>query len=178
MNVRIDTLTGVHLLHGQRKTDDRGEFRKVVTATLLRDAGIDTHIEEVVTTTNLSTGTVRGLHYQAHPHQQSKTIWVTSGSLFDVLVDVRPDSPTYGSWMAVTLSAADDFTLHVPVGIAHGYQTLEDQTSLAYLLGGAYAPTHARTLAWDDPSLDIAWPRDVSNLSDNDRGGDPWPPSL
>lgn len=176
MNAYVPSLAGVHLIGGLRYADARGELRKVLTSGGLREAGAPTEVDEVVTTSNASAGTVRGLHYQCTPHQQAKTLWVTQGSLFDVLVDLRTGSSTFGHWMSFTLSASDDYALHVPPGIAHGYQTMDDDTSVTYLIRGGHSPKHARTLAWDDPALAIAWPRPVSAISPSDRRGQPWPP--
>ncbi len=92
-----------------------------------------------MSTCNDVAGTVRGMHYQVAPHAETKILWVTDGRLYDVLVDLRADEPTYGQWVAVTLSADDDIALHVPEGVAHGYQTLEDNTRLIYLIGSGYA---------------------------------------
>ena len=169
-------LRGVTLLRGVRHHDDRGALRKILVLDEARAHGIDVRVHEVVSTTNTEAGTVRGLHYQVAPFEETKTLWVTRGALYDVLVDVRPDEPTYGHWVGVALSADDDVALHVPAGVAHGYQTLADDTSLTYLIGAAYSPDHARTLRWDDPAVGVAWPRAATRISDKDRNGQPWPP--
>ena len=176
MTVEPLSLRGLALLRGARHEDDRGFLRKVLVAEEARSHSLDARVEEVVTTANTVAGTVRGMHYQVAPHEETKTLWVTAGRLFDVLVDLRPDEPTYGEWVSVELSSDDDVALHVPAGIAHGYQTLEDDTSLTYLIGSGYAPDHARTLRWDDPTVGITWPLPVTRVSDRDREGHPWPP--
>lgn len=176
MNAYVPSIVGVHLVFGLRYADARGELRKVVTSNGLREAGASKEVDEVVMTSNVSAGTVRGLHYQCDPHQQAKTLWVNHGSLFDVLVDLRTGSSTFGRWTSFILSASDDYALHVPQGVAHGYQTLDDDTSVTYLIRGRHVPEHARTLAWDDAELAIAWPRPVSVISPSDRSGQPWPP--
>lgn len=169
-------LAGAHLLHGIRRSDDRGHLRKVVRLATASQGGVDIVVDEVITTSNLVAGTVRGLHYQSAPFEQTKTLWVTHGDLYDVLVDLRPHERTYGSWIAVHLTAADDVALHVPPGVAHGYQTLEDDTTVTYLIGGAFSADHARTLRWDDPSIGVDWPRPVSRISQSDLDGTAWPP--
>ena len=176
MTVEPLPLRGLALLRGVRHEDDRGFLRKVLVAEDARRHGIDIRVEEVVTTANALAGTVRGMHYQVAPHEESKTLWVSSGRLYDVLVDLRPAEPTYGDWVSVELSADDDVALHVPAGIAHGYQTLEDVTSLTYLIGASHAPSHARTLRWDDPTVGIEWPLAVTRISDRDQEGHAWPP--
>jgi dTDP-4-dehydrorhamnose 3,5-epimerase len=176
MTVEPLSFRGLAVLRGVRHEDDRGFLRKILVADEARRHGIDLRVEEVVATANTLVGTVRGMHYQVAPHQETKTLWVTSGRLFDVLVDLRPEEPTYGDWVSVELSADDDVALHVPAGIAHGYQTLEDDTSLAYLIGAGHAPAHARTLRWDDPTVGIEWPLAVTRISDRDQEGHAWPP--
>jgi dTDP-4-dehydrorhamnose 3,5-epimerase len=176
MTIEPTRLRGVTLLRGVRHRDDRGALGKILVVAEAREGGLDVHVEEVVSATNVEAGTVRGLHYQVAPFEETKTLWVTHGALFDVMVDLRPDEPTYGEWVSVELTADDDLALHIPAGIAHGYQTLEDDTRLTYLIGAPYAPDHARTLRWDDPAVGIAWPRPVTRISDKDREGHPWPP--
>lgn len=170
-------LAGVFLLHGARRADERGFLRKVVVLADARDEGVEIGVDEVISTHNTSAGTVRGLHYQSAPFEETKTLWVTQGALFDVMVDLRPDQPTYGTWIGVHLASADDLALHVPPGVAHGYQTLEDDTCVTYLMKGPYAPEHAHTLRWDDPTLGVAWPLPVSRISEKDRSGSAWPPA-
>lgn len=176
MTLESTPLRGVTIIRGVRHRDERGALSKILVAEEARLAGLDVRVEEVVATTNLEAGTVRGMHYQVAPYEETKTLWVTHGRLLDVLVDLRPDEPTYGDWTAVELDRDDDLAVHVPAGVAHGYQTLEDDTRLTYLIGAPYAPGHARTLRWDDPEVGIPWPLPVTRVSDKDREGHPWPP--
>lgn len=169
-------LRGAAALRGSRHADERGHLRKVWVASDARARELRTDIAEVVTTVNEARGTVRGMHYQVAPHEETKTLWVNEGSVFDVLVDLRPEEPTYGTWISVVLSAAEDVALHVPEGVAHGYQTLTDDARLTYLISTAYAPHHARTLRWDDPTVGIEWPLAATRISDKDREGHLWPP--
>jgi dTDP-4-dehydrorhamnose 3,5-epimerase len=168
-------LPGLSLLRGVRHHDDRGFLRKVVVLEEARRQGVAIVVDEVVSTANDVAGTVRGMHYQVRPFEETKTLWVTSGAIVDVLVDLRSDQPTYGLWVSVRLSADDDVALHVPPGLAHGYQTLADDTTLTYLMSGAFSAEHARTLAWDDPTVGIDWPLPVTRISEKDRHGHPWP---
>lgn len=167
----------VALLHGARHRDDRGFLRKVVVSEEARDHGLDVAVAEVVTTANEVSGTIRGMHYQVAPAAEAKTLWVTDGALLDVLVDLRPDEPTYGQWLSVELAAGADLALHVPAGIAHGYQTLEDDTRLIYLISASHSPEHARTLRWNDPTVGITWPLAPTRISAKDREGHAWPPA-
>ncbi|WP_392545391.1 dTDP-4-dehydrorhamnose 3,5-epimerase family protein [Oryzobacter sp. 24SJ04S-52] len=175
--IEEQAIRGVLLLRGARHPDHRGNLRKVLSARLLRQVGVSLEVDEVLTTTNSAAGTVRGLHYQVAPNEETKTLWVTHGAIYDVVVDVRPDEPTYGTWLSVHLSADDDTALHLPPGVAHGYQTLADDTSLTYLMAGAFSPVHARTIRWDDPRLGISWPVPATRVSDKDRAGSSWPPA-
>jgi len=170
-------LRGVALLRGARHRDDRGFLRKVLVADEARARGLDVDVAEVVTTANEAAGTIRGMHYQVAPAAEAKTLWVTDGALHDVLVDLRPEEPTYGQWLSIDLSADDDLALHVPAGIAHGYQTLVDDTRLVYLISAGHSPAHARTLRWDDPTVGITWPLAPTRISAKDREGHAWPPA-
>jgi dTDP-4-dehydrorhamnose 3,5-epimerase len=166
---------GLVVLESLVHADLRGESRKIVSSNALAQAGLDPHIEEILCTTNEVAGTVRGLHYQVAPMAESKTLWVSRGGLYDVVVDLRPDRSTYGRVWSMTLLADDNLALHIPPGFAHGYQTLTDDTRVTYLISTRYSPDHARTLAWDDPHLGIEWPRPVARISPSDEAGDPWP---
>lgn len=162
-------LPGLMLVHGHRSEDSRGAFRKVID----RESALGT-VDEVALSHNARRGTLRGLHFQAEPHAQAKTVFVTAGSVLDVVVDVRADSPTFGQWRAFELSDETDLALHVPRGFAHGFQTTADHTVVAYLMAGAHAPEQARTLRWDDPDLAITWPLPVAEISENDARAASW----
>lgn len=168
------SIPGLTVLRSRISKDPRGTSQKVVTSTVLREAGLESRIEEVLVTTNEVAGTVRGLHYQIAPHEEAKTLWVTRGALYDVVVDLRQNEPTYGRWWSIRLEAGDGRALHIPAGLAHGYQTLEDDTRLTYLISAPYAPGAAATLAWDDRSLGIPWPREVTRISPADQQGSVW----
>lgn len=168
-------IAGLTLFRRPIVEDPRGASQKIVTSTELREAGLENRIEEVLMTTNDVAGTLRGLHYQVRPHEEAKTLWVTQGSLFDVVVDLRELEPTFGNWWSIRLEAGDGCALHIPAGLAHGYQTLEDKTQVTYLISAPYAPGSAATLAWDDGALGITWPREVTHISPADRRGRAWP---
>jgi len=176
--VTIDLLPlrGAMLVRNEVHRDDRGSFRRIADLQEIDAAGVDTSVVQVSAAVNDVAGTIRGLHYQRVPHQESKTLWCSKGSVFDVLVDLRPQEPTYGSWIAVSLTAGENVALHVPPGVAHGYQTLEDDTELVYLVSTPHHPESARTLRWSDPTVGIDWPRPVTRISDRDREAPSWPP--
>jgi dTDP-4-dehydrorhamnose 3,5-epimerase len=170
-------LRGAMLLRPDVRVDDRGSFYRVADVAELAALGLDPAVAQVSVATNRLRGTVRGMHYQVEPHTESKTLWCTAGSVFDVLVDLRPDEPTYGNWVGVTLSADEPSALHVPAGVAHGYQALVDGSDLAYLISAPYHSESARSLSWADPTVGIVWPLPVTVMSDRDREAPPWPPS-
>jgi dTDP-4-dehydrorhamnose 3,5-epimerase len=160
-------IEGVSHHVGDVYPDHRGSFTKYLDAQLV--------ISQVGSAFNARAGTVRGLHFQARPHGETKHLWVSAGAIVDVLVDVRADSPTYGDWTSLELDAKEPTVVTVPAGVAHGYQTLTDDTTVVYLIDGAYVPAAARTLLWCDPALDIGWPMEVSSISASDEAGQPWP---
>jgi dTDP-4-dehydrorhamnose 3,5-epimerase len=174
MEVLDTALPEVKIVVPQRSGDARGFFSEVWNARDLSLAGIaaafvqDNHVRSPVG------GTLRGLHYQMPPVAQGKLVRVTRGAIFDVAVDIRRRSPTFGGHAAAVLSADNWHQLWVPVGFAHGYCTLEDDTEVQYKVTDYYSPSHERGIAWNDPELMIAWPVSVltATLAERDRK---WP---
>jgi dTDP-4-dehydrorhamnose 3,5-epimerase len=148
----------VKLLTPTIKSDHRGDFSEVYNARDLAAAGIhdafvvDNHVR------NVSANLIRGLHYQRAPVAQSKLLRVTRGSIYDVAVDIRPDSPTFGRYVGVTLTAADLLLLYVPEGFAHGFCVLEAGTEVHYKVNRYAEPEQALGIRWDDPELGVPWP--------------------
>lgn len=118
---------------------------------------------------NAQAGTIRAFHLQHPPHGQAKLVQCVAGRVWDVVLDARPDSPTSGCWDAVELSAGSGKAVYIPAGCAHGFATLEDATTLAYLIEGDYLPEASRVIRWDDPSLGVPWPSSDPILSEKDR---------
>ena len=167
-------IKGAYLVDIKRIADDRGFFGRAFCQHEMKAHGLN----EVIAQTNLShnptKGTLRGLHYQAAPHEESKLVRCTRGSLFDVLVDLRKGSPTYCQWFGVILTA-DSFTmLYVPEGCAHGFLTLEDNTDIMYQVSNYYAPDAEKGLLWNDPAFNIEWPFEPTLISDKDRNQPPF----
>jgi dTDP-4-dehydrorhamnose 3,5-epimerase len=152
--------------------DDRGRFMRAWCAEEFAAHGI--HFVPVQANMGFSrrAGTLRGLHYQVPPHQEAKLVRCTRGTVFDVLVDLRPGSPTHGRWYGTELSAENGRMLYVPPLCAHGYQTLEDGSEVYYLTSTPYAPAAVRGLRFDDPTAAIRWPLPACDLSDQDSR---WP---
>ncbi len=131
-------------------------------------AGMDTRIEQCSLSHNSKRHTLRGMHYQVAPHEESKWVSCQVGEVFDVIVDVRPESSTYGQWFGVVLSATNHNTIFVPPGVAHGFLTLADETTVHYQIGGVFEPASARGVRWDDSAFAINWPATPAVISDRD----------
>ncbi len=170
-------IPGTYRVDGRLARDERGAFRKVLDTVADDIPSQFRELTEVAISHNSVAGTLRGMHWQADPDGQTKVVWAASGRVLDVLVDVRPESPAFGTWLSVELAAEEATALLVPTGVAHGFQTLEDASSIVYLMSGGYAPDSARTLRYDDPAVGISWPLPVSVMSQTDRAGSSWPVS-
>lgn len=151
-------LSSAYLIEVEALEDNRGFFGRTFCRETLKTRGLNPHIEQCNISFNHKKGTLRGMHYQAAPYEEAKYVSCISGSLYDVLVDLRPLSPTFLQWHAVELSEKDNTILYVPEGFAHGFQTLEDNTKVFYQISQAYAPQFAQGIRWDDPALSIKWP--------------------
>lgn len=165
-------IPGAFIIDMEPHVDHRGTFARAWCAREFAAHGIDTRIVQVNTSFNHRRGTLRGMHYQIAPHGEPKTIRCTRGAVFDVLVDLRPDSPTYLRWHGEELTAENRRTLHIPALCAHGFLTLADDSELLYFAGGWHAPAAARGVRHDDPGIGIEWPIPVVAISDQDRA---WP---
>ncbi len=148
----------VKILVPQRHGDHRGFFSETYSRRTLLGAGIDIDFVQDNHAFSAQKGTLRGLHFQTPPYAQHKLVRVVRGSIFDVAVDLRVGSPSYGQSVSAILSAAEGNQILVPVGFAHGLLTLEPDTEVLYKVSAYYAPEHDKGLLWDDPALDIRWP--------------------
>jgi len=170
-DVRPLELNGLLEIRPPRFGDDRGFFSEVWREDRLAEAGVTVRFVQDNHSYSKARGVLRGMHYQLAPAAQDKLVRVSRGSIFDVAVDIRPDSPTFGRWAGVVLSAAEWNQLFIPKGFAHGFVTLEDETEVIYKASAVYAPDLERTVRFDDPAIGIDWPIDTSSviLSDKDR---------
>jgi dTDP-4-dehydrorhamnose 3,5-epimerase len=150
----------VLLITPKRHGDARGWFAETWSRRSLAQAGVDCDFIQDNQAFNAKAGTVRGLHFQKAPHPQAKLVRALRGDIFDVAVDIRPGSPTYGRWVGAKLTAAGGEQLLVPRGFAHGYQTLTDDCEVFYKVDGQYAPQTEGALLWNDPEVGIEWPWD------------------
>jgi dTDP-4-dehydrorhamnose 3,5-epimerase len=138
--------------------DERGIFSVAWLPSEFAARGLETRIAQASSALTRVRGSIRGMHYQLPPFEEAKVVRVTQGAVFDVAIDLRPDSPSYLKWVGCELSAANRTMLYVPPGCAHGYQTLEADSEVFYFVSAAYSPAHARGVRWDDPAFGITWP--------------------
>jgi len=162
-------LSGAYVLEPQPSHDERGYFGRVWCAEELAEHGMNATWVQSSISFNDQALTLRGLHYQAAPHDEVKLIRCTSGSVFDVIVDLRADSVTYGRWFSVELSAENNLVLYVPKGIAHGFLTLQDHSVVEYHMSEPHHAECACGVRWDDPAFGIEWPSPPAAMSDRDR---------
>lgn len=150
--------SGIKLLKPKRFGDHRGFFAETYSQRSYFALGVDTTFVQDNHSLSAAVGTVRGLHFQAPPHAQAKLVRCGRGAIFDVAVDIRRGSPTYGRWAGFTLSAENGAQLYIPVGFAHGFATLEPDSEIIYKCSDYYAPETEGALRWDDPDIGISWP--------------------
>ena len=158
-----------------RSGDERGFFSETCSRKTLAKAGFDKEFVQENHSYTANRGVLRGLHFQRAPHTQDKLIRVTRGVVFDVAVDIRRGSPTFGQWVGTELSAENWRQLLVPAGFAHGFVTLTSDVEVLYKVTDYYAPDREGGLAWNDPALNIAWPADPAEVTTNARDA-AWPP--
>jgi dTDP-4-dehydrorhamnose 3,5-epimerase len=151
-------LPGACVIVVERIEDERGYFARSFCAEEFTARGLNPTVAQTNLSYNRHKGTLRGLHFQAAPHAEAKLVRCIAGSVFDVIVDLRPASPAYRRWFAVELSAAAGSMLYVPEGCAHGFQTLQDDCEMQYQMSTAYQAEAQRGVRWDDPTLAIPWP--------------------
>lgn len=166
-------LRGAFVIIPERREDNRGFFARTYCQREMREHGLDPVIAQANVAFNRHRGTLRGMHFQYPPAAETKLVRVTRGAILDVIVDLRPESPTYLGHVAVDLSAENGRSLYVPRRFAHGYQVLEDDTETSYMMGEFYAPELEGGLRFDDPDLGIAWPLPVGEMSPKDRAWTP-----
>lgn len=165
-------IAGVMGIELEPHRDERGFFARLYEAAAFRAAGIDFTPADVNLSHNIHNLTLRGMHYQVPPFAEAKVVRAVSGRIFDVVVDLREDSPTKGKWISMELSAEKANALFIPEGCAHGFLTLEPMTDVLYQMGRPYVAGHAAGYRWDDPAFGISWPAEPAVISEADRS---WP---
>ena len=165
-------LPGAYILDLEKHEDDRGFFARTFCRKELESHGLIPDVAQANTSLSKIRGTLRGMHYQKSPYEETKLVRCTRGALYDVIIDLRPDSPAYKQWVGVELTADNYRMLFVPKNFAHGFITLADDTEANYLVSQFYAPGSELGIRWNDPVFDIKWPIDVAVISEKDAN---WP---
>jgi dTDP-4-dehydrorhamnose 3,5-epimerase len=166
-------LVDAYLIELECKSDERGFFARVFCEHEFQGAGLETRIRQINNSLSAKKGTLRGMHYQLAPSSEEKVVRCVSGALYDVIADLRPDSPTFGKWFGAELSASNRTMMYVPRGFAHGFLTLTDNVEVLYLVSAFHSPADERGLRFDDPWLAIEWPSEPIVVSQKDSA---WPP--
>ena len=173
MKFQETRLKGAFVVEMERREDSRGSFARTWCEEEFRSHGLNTSMVQGNTAYSKTRGTLRGLHLQKAPHEEAKLIRCIRGSIYDVILDLRPNSPTFKEWLSLELNEKSNFMLFVPEGFAHGYQTLADDTEVFYLVSEFYAPECEVGIRYDELAFQIRWPiRDDILISDKDKN---WP---
>jgi dTDP-4-dehydrorhamnose 3,5-epimerase len=166
-------IAGVHVVELERHEDERGFFARAWSGEELVAAGLNGALSQCSLSRNLVAGTLRGMHFQRAPHEEAKLVRCTRGAIYDVAVDLRPDSPTHREWFGCELDAESGRALYIPEGCAHGFQALAPDSDVFYAISAPYVPEAAAGVRWDDPAFAIAWPEAAERvINERDRS---WP---
>ena len=168
MKFESTDIPGVTLIHGEPFRDDRGVFRRHFCEKELYSAGLDSCVKQSNLSENYKKGTLRGFHYQTGEHAESKTMSAIVGSFYDIVVDLRPDSPTYLKWQGFTIKASERTAIHIPRGCANSFLTLEDNTVIHYYCSNFYQPDAERGVRYNDPLFNFKWPLKPASISTKD----------
>ena len=161
-------MEGVVVIERQPVVDERGAFARTWCSDEFAQQGLDVVVRQANLSSNACRGTLRGMHLAVAPARESKVVWCTRGSIYDVVVDLRRDSPTRFEWIGVELSRTNGRAIHVPVGCAHGFITLDDDTDVEYLMGDVFRPDLQRGFRWNDTLVGIEWPLEPLVISERD----------
>ncbi len=170
MKLTETSLPGAWIVEPERLEDERGFFARTFCRREFRDRGLDPDLVQCSVSYNRWSGTLRGMHYQAPPHAEGKLVRCTAGAVWDVILDLRPDSPSYLKHVALRLDADNRLAVYVPRGVAHGFLTLADDSELFYQMSVYFEPEAARGVRWDDPAFGIEWPAPPARISERDAG--------
>lgn len=162
-------LPGVFIIDIEPAFDERGFFARTWCAEELARRGLESTLSQCSLSFNKTIGTLRGMHYQAAPHDEAKVVSCIAGAIYDVIVDLRPASPAFRQWIGVELSGENRRLMYVPPGLAHGFLTLRDTSAVYYQISGSFVPESARGVRWNDPAFGIVWPAAPSVILERDR---------
>ena len=168
MTFRETALAGVHIVEAEPIADARGFFARLWSAEEFAARQLVTRFDHVSVSFNHKGGTLRGMHYQAAPFAETKLVRCIRGAIFDVAVDLRPQSPTFRKWVGVELTADNRRAFYIPAGCAHGFQTLTADVEVLYMIDAPYSAEHGRGVRWNDPAFAIAWPTADRVMNDRD----------
>jgi len=165
-------LKGSYIIELEKLEDERGFFTRIWDKKKIQDKGLDSDLVQMSFSFTKKKGTLRGMHFQKKPFEETKLVRCTRGKIFDVIIDLRAESNTYKKWIGMELKSDDFKMLYIPEGFAHGFQTLEDNTEVFYQVSNWFSPEHERGIRWDDKELDIKWPIDNPIISKKDLSYD------
>ncbi len=163
---------GAWLIEPELVSDERGAFARTWCAKEFEERGLNPRLSQCNISINRLAGTVRGMHFQRAPHAEAKLVRCTRGAIYDVIVDLRPDSPTYRRWQGFELTATNHNQLYIPEQFAHGFQTLTDDSEVCYQMSREHHATSSTGVRWDDPAIAVEWPHNITLISQRDRS---WP---
>ena len=161
-------LSGAYIIDIEKNEDQRGFFARIWDKNEFSEMGLDSEFVQSSISINKKKGTIRGMHYQTKPYEESKIVRCTKGRIFDVIIDLRPDSKTCKEWFSIELGEDNYKMLYIPKGFAHGFQTLEDHTEVLYIMTEKFMEDYSRGLLWNDPVFSITWPINNSIISKKD----------
>jgi dTDP-4-dehydrorhamnose 3,5-epimerase len=162
-------IRGAFEIHVEAKPDERGFFARTWCQEEFEKRGLNPRLVQCSISFSVRKGTLRGMHYQADPYAEAKLVRCTQGAIYDVVIDLRPKSPTFKTWIAVDLTAEKRNMVYIPEGCAHGFLTMADESEVLYQMSEIYNPGSARGVRWDDPTFQIVWPAKVEVISERDR---------
>lgn len=168
MLFRETDLAGAFVIEPERRVDERGYFARLFCESELAERGLEGRVRQINTGFSPRAGTLRGMHYQTPPHAEAKIVRCLRGAVFDVVIDLRPGSPTFKRWYGIELTVENGLLLYAPPGTAHGYLTLRNDSELLYATSAAYAPNAAHGVRYDDEAFGIVWPADIHVISTAD----------
>jgi len=168
-------LKGSFTIEMEKLEDERGFFARIWDQKKFAEIGLNPKLSQLSVSFNKKRGTLRGIHYQIAPYQETKLVRCNRGKIFDVIVDLRENSKTYRQWLGIEINSENNNMLYIPEGFAHGFQTLEDSTEVFYQISQEYMPEYERGKLWNDPIFNISWPIKSPIMSDKDKQ---WPKEL
>lgn len=167
-------IKGAFIVDILRLEDERGFFGRSWCMDEFKEHGLNNQLAQCNISFNKKRGTLRGIHYQAAPYEEAKLVRCTMGEIYDVIIDLRPNSPTFTNWIAMELTAENRRALYIPEGFAHGFQTLTDNTEVFYQMSEKHHPDAARGLRWNDPMFNVSWPVNTMVISEKDNNYPNW----